>query len=138
MKTLLAFCLSYLEFLYSDPRYRFTDSKSSGHSDSNAYLALTGPVATWAISNDRGRIGISAAPTKLATNADNWYRLGVIRAYLDEFDETTSVTPTENAAWLGANLNRVESLFTDSNLQQSCSELLSLERSLADKYWGKP
>jgi hypothetical protein len=52
VKALLEFYVRYVDFLYLDSRYRFTDSKADGV---NASLRVTGPSLTWLIANDRGK-----------------------------------------------------------------------------------
>lgn len=55
MKTLLEYFLKYFDFLYSDPRYRITDSRTSGAQTIDAALTLSGPVASWSFANNRGQ-----------------------------------------------------------------------------------
>ena len=64
MTTLLEFYLQYLDYL--NPRYRITNSSTSGVATNDASLTLTGPETSWQIANDRGQILFSFAPTELA------------------------------------------------------------------------
>jgi hypothetical protein len=109
--TLLEFFLKYLDFLYLDPHFRITDSSTSGVANNGASLTLTSPLTTWQISNDRGQILIGIAPTKLAAQPRNWFRLSIIRQYLDDYDETNMVSPTEAVAWGRDNRDRIDDLF---------------------------
>ena len=138
MKALLEFLLRYLDFFYLDPRYRITNSTTSGVANINASLRLTGPVISWEISNDRGQIGFGAAPTKFSESPDNWFRISLIRQYLDGFDELNAVSSAETVSWIRDNIDRIEQLFTDSSATHSCEELIALAKSLAIKYWGPP
>lgn len=138
MKTLLEFFLRNFDFLYLNPDYRITDSTTSGNPTINASLSLAGPVVSWDLSNDRGQVGFNVAPTRLATEADNWFRIPLIRQYLDGFDEMNSPSPEETAAWIRENLGRLEQLFSDEEADRSCQELLNLAKSLAIKYFGAP
>lgn len=136
VKTLLQFYLQYLSFLYLDPRYHITDSTTSGNPTINASLTMTGPLLIWHISNDRGQIGFTFAPTKLAAQPDNWFRASLIRQYLDGYDETNTVSPEAMVGWIRDNADRIEGLFDDARAAQSCEALLNLAKSLANKYFG--
>ena len=138
MRTLLEFFLKYLDFLYLDPRYRGTDSSTVGVATSGATLTLTSPSTSWQLSNDRGRIGFAVAPTELAADSRNWFRLSIIRQYLDGFDETNAVAPTEAAEWARQNLSRIDDLFSSGGASASCEALTALENLNATKYWGPP
>ncbi|MGO9548120.1 hypothetical protein [Mycobacterium sp.] len=137
MKTLLEFYLKNFEFLYLDPRYRITDSSTSGVAAINASLTLTGPVVSWQLTNDRGQILFDVAPTKLSA-AENWFRVSIIREYLDGYDERNVVSPTEAAIWIRDNRDRIDELFSDSSAAESCQALTALENAKAIEYWGPP
>jgi hypothetical protein len=133
--TLLEFFLKYLDFLYLDPHFRITDSSTSGVANNGASLTLTSPRTTWQISNDRGQVLIGIAPTKLAAQRQNWFRLSIIRQYLDDYDETNVVSPI---AWVRDNRDRIDDLFSDTLAAESCAALIALEDANAVKYWGPP
>lgn len=103
----LEFFLNHFDFLYLDPRYRITDSSTTGAATSGATLTLTGTVTSWQLSNDRGEIGFAIAPTELAADSQNWFRLSIIRQYLDDYGETNAVAPAEAAEWARQNRSRV-------------------------------
>lgn len=136
MKTLLEFFVEHFGFLYLDPDYRITDSRTSGAPTIDAGLTLTGPVINWSIHNNRGQIGFGVAPTALADSPDNWFRISVIRQYLDGFDEMNVVQPSDTVTWARNNVGRIEELFSSTNAARSCEELIALEKALADKYFG--
>lgn len=138
MKSLLEFLVYYFDFLYLDPRYHVTDSTTSGDPMINASLTLTGPVISWELTNDRGQFGFAIAPTKLAQSPDNWFRATLIRQYLDDYDETDAVSPSETVTWIRSNLTRIEQLFTEGEAERSCEELINLAKALAIKYFGPP
>ncbi|OMC42389.1 hypothetical protein [Mycobacterium sp. IS-1264] len=136
MTTLLEFFLKYMDFIYLDPRYRITDSSTTGVATNNASLTVTSPVTSWQISNDRGQILFFLAPTKLAADARNWFRLSIIRQYLDDYDEMNHVPPTEAVEWARQNLARIDELFSDASASEACAALAALENANAEKYWG--
>lgn len=136
MKTLLEFYLRHLEFLYLDPRYRITNSATTGVATNNAALTLTGPVLSWSIANDRGQIQFGVAPTARADSGDSWFRISLMRQLLDGVDETVPVSVDAIVFWIRENKDRIEELFSDANVDRSCEELINLARALADKYWG--
>jgi hypothetical protein len=136
--TLLEFVLKHLDFLYLDPQYRITDSSTTGVATSGATLTLTSPATSWQILNDRGRISFSIAPTELATDAGNWFRLSIIRQYLDDYDEMNAVAPAEAVAWARQNRTRIDDLFSNVRASESCKALTALENANAVKYWGSP
>jgi hypothetical protein len=138
MKTLLDFFAAYFDFLYLDRRYRITNSRTSGAPTIDAGLTLTGPVTSWSIHNDRGKIGFDVAPTQFAASPDNWFRVPIVRQYLDDYDETNFPAPEATAAWIRDNLGRIEELFIEANAARSCQELSALEELLANKYFGPP
>ena len=136
MKTLLVFFLRYCDFLFLDPRYRITDSRTSGAPTIDAGLTLTGPVASWSLNNNRGRIEIAVAPTQSAASPENWFRITVVRQYLDGYDEMNAASPEETIAWTRDNLGRIEELFSNDSAANSCRALIALEEALATKYFG--
>ena len=136
MKKLLELYLRYFDFLYLDPRYRITDSITSGNPMINASLRLESPLLSWELSNDRGQLLVAVAPTQLANSPDSWFRLSLVRQYLDNFDETNPVSLEDKVAWMRDNLPRIEELFSDAKATRSCQELTNLAKLLADKYFG--
>ena len=135
MKSLLEFFLKYFDFLYLNPLYRITDSKTTGAEAINASLTLTGPIISWQVTNDRGQILLYLAPAKL-TAPENWFRSSIIRQHLDGFDERNAISSVEAVDWLRDNISRIEELFSDSSAARSCEDLTALENANADKYWG--
>ncbi len=136
MKTLLEFFSAYCSFLYLDPRYRITDSRTSGAPTIDAGLTLTGPVLSWSLVNNRGQVSFGVGPTKLASSPDNWFRGSIVRQYLDHFDETNPVSAVASAAWLRANLSRIEELFSENSAASTYAEMIELEETVASKYFG--
>lgn len=136
MKRLLESFLRYLEILYLDPRYRITDSSTTGSAMENASLRLTGDILSWRLTNDRGQIRLVVAPTKMDTS-ENWFRITSVRQYLDHEEEHGTVLTEEIASWLSRNINRVEDLFADdSAAATSCRVLIDLEEEKATKLFG--
>jgi hypothetical protein len=133
---LLEFYLKFLDFLYLDPHYRITNSSTTGVANSDASLTLTGATTTWQIANNRGQISFSLAPTKLAGDAGNWFRLSIVRQYLDNYDELNTVPLPETVAWARDNRGRIDQLFSDASAAESCRQLIALEDANAKKYWG--
>ncbi len=120
-----------------NPNYRITNSRTSGSDTINASLTVTGPILSWQIANDRGQILFDVAPTK-SISPDNWFRVPIVRQYLDGYDETNVVSLAESVAWIRDNAQRIEDLFVDSSAAQSCKALTALEEANALKYWGPP
>jgi hypothetical protein len=136
MTKLLQYLLRYLEVLYLDPRYRITDSSSTGSATENASLRLTGDVLSWRLTNDRGQIRLVVAPTKLE-NSENWFRITSVRQFLDHKEEQDTMLTDELASWLSVNINRVLDLFVnDSIAASSCEALIALEEAKANKLFG--
>jgi hypothetical protein len=135
MKSLLEFFAAYFDFLYLDPRYRITNSRTSGVPTIDAGLTLTGPGLSWSIHNNRGKLGIGVAPTTLADSPENWFRISVISQYLDNSEEAI-IDPTIMVAWARKNLNRIEDIFSDANTAKSCEQLRALEETIANKRFG--
>jgi hypothetical protein len=137
MKTLLEYFLRYFEILYLDPRYHITDSSTSGVATNNASLRLTGPILSWSLTNDKGQIVLYVAPTELAT-ASNWFRVSLIKQYLDSDDEIEYVSAADEIGWVRQNSGRLEQLFADaSKLESTCEKLAALRRSNANQYWSR-
>jgi hypothetical protein len=136
MTKLLEYFLNYLDTLYLDPRYRITDSHSSGSANENASLRLTGEVLSWRLTNNKGQIRLVFAPTQLET-PENWFRVTSVRQYLDNIEENGTMLTAELASWLGLNISRVSDLFADnSRAVDSCAALTALEEAKADKLFG--
>jgi hypothetical protein len=135
MKTLLAFFYNHFDFLYLNTKYRITDSSTDGVATNNASLRLTGPSASFWLSNDRGQISCDVAPTK-ADSPKNWFRITIVRQFLDGFEETKVVPREETAGWIRDNLSRIEALFANDTVSNSCEKISALEKAMADKYFG--
>ena len=135
MKTLLAVLYNHFEFLYLDPRYRITDSRTDGAATNDASLRLTGPVTSFWFGNDRGQVFCSVAPTK-SDSTSNWFYIPLVRQYLAGSDETTILPVAETAVWIRDNLSRIEALFTDESVDDSCEAMSALREAMADKYFG--
>ncbi|HWX99573.1 MAG TPA: hypothetical protein VNY55_06760 [Mycobacterium sp.] len=134
MRVLLEFLLKYLDFLYLDPRYRITDSKTRGD---NASLTITGPDLIWHVANDRGQMQLSITPTRLAT-ARNGFWVSLIKQYVDGDEEIHYLSALDEIRWMRENGNRVEQLFSDaSTIETTCEDLKVLRRANADKYWSR-
>jgi hypothetical protein len=137
MEALLEFIVKNLDFLHLDPRYRITDS-TTGATTITGSLVLTSPTLSWNLSNDRGQMGFNLAPTA-SLKPEYWFRLSIVRQYLDGFDETIPVSAEEAATWMRDNIIRVEGLFAgESTAQASCADIIALEAANARKYWGNP
>lgn len=138
MKTLLEFVLRYADFLYLNPTYRITDSRTRGLADIDASISFTGEVLRWDLVNDRGQIYFTGAPTHQGS-AHNWFAVSLIRQYLEGGEDTGAAAPVDQANWLGANLVRIEQLFADEATSlRICEELAALRRSNSSKKWGWP
>ncbi|HYB36498.1 MAG TPA: hypothetical protein VEF72_12495 [Mycobacterium sp.] len=136
MTRLLECFLRYLGVLYLDPRYRITDSTTTGSATDNASLRLTGDILSWRLTNDRGQIRLVVAPTKLETS-ENWFRITSVRQYLDHKEEHGTVLTDELALWLSHNISRVEDLFANNSIAaSSCRALIDLEEAKAIKLFG--
>jgi hypothetical protein len=137
MKTLLEYFLKYFDVLYLDPRYRITNSSTTGVASNNASLTITGPVLSWQLTNDRGQFLLTVAPTALAT-PDNWFTVSLIKQYLNGQDEVDYLSATDEIAWIRENGERAEELFSDaSTIETVCETLRSLRRSNANTYWTR-
>jgi len=137
MKTLLEYFLRYFDLLYLDPRYRITDSSTGGVATNNASLRLTGPILSWSLTNDKGQILLHVAPTELAA-ASNWFRVSLMKQYLDNDDEIEYLPAADEIGWVRENSGRLEQLFADdSKLESTCDKLGALRRSNANKYWSR-
>lgn len=135
MKTLLAYIYNNFEFLYLNPQYRITDSSTDGNPTVNATLRFSGPSTSFWFGNDRGQVTCALAPAKIASQ-ENWFRLAIVRQYLEGLDETTPILGKDAARWVAENLAGVEDLFTDDAVARSCAEMTALERISADKRFG--
>ncbi|GLP75506.1 hypothetical protein TUM20983_26160 [Mycobacterium antarcticum] len=135
MKTLLAFFYNYFEFLYLDRRYRIVDSASSSSGTSDAWLKLAGPVLSVSINLNRGQIGIGIAPSTL-DSPKNWFRVPIVRQFLDGFEETNNVPPADTVAWFRDNVARLETMFGPDTALRSCEQIATIEKEMADKYFG--
>ena len=131
MKPLLEFYIRYFDFLYHDPRYRFTDSRTDGMS---ASLTVTGPTLTWLIAIEKGQPQLSISPTRLT---DNGYWISLIRQYIHGHEEIQYLPASEEIEWARENIGQIEQLFSDApNLEATCDKLRDLLRSNAEKQWG--
>lgn len=132
MKQLLEIFLRYFEFLYSDERYRFTDSRTHG---ANASLTVTGPAITWIITVDRGQLQLSVAPTQLPGARGFW--ISLIRQYLKGDEDIQYLSPPEEIDWARTHLNQIEQLFSDAaTLESNRDQLVELLKSNGEKQWG--
>jgi hypothetical protein len=138
MRILLQFFLEYLEVLYLNPKYRFTNSANRGLADIDASITMTGDQLVWQINNDRGQINWAVAPVHRA-NSEYWFWLPLIRQYLEGGDESPQDSPVQQAAWLTQHLTEVEELFDgDTSSARVCEELVTLRRWNSSRKWGWP
>jgi hypothetical protein len=138
MRILLQFVLEYLEVLYLNPRYRFTDSANRGLADIDPSTTITGDQLVWQINNGRGQINWAVAPVHRAAS-EYWFWVPLIRQYLEGGDESPHDSPVQQAAWLTQHLNEVEELFDGEAFSaRACEELVTLRRSNSSKRWGWP
>ena len=135
MKTLLTHIFDNFEFLYTNPQYRITDSSTDGRPTGDAFLRLTGPLASFWFTNERGRLFCDVAPTQSASQK-NCFRVPIVRQYLEGLAEVSASPAKETAAWIEGNLERIETLFTEDAVAKSCSERSSLERISAEQRFG--
>ncbi|BBU24753.1 hypothetical protein [Mycobacterium xenopi] len=137
MKALLEYFLAYFEFLYLDPRYRITDSSTRGLAAIDASLRLTGPTLSWNLTNDRGQMQLTVAPTELAT-PENWFWVSLIRQHLNGDDEIEYLSTAEEIEWARENSGRIEQLFSDSSaIAKNCEALRTLRQFNAETYWTR-
>jgi hypothetical protein len=137
MKTLLEYFLRYFDILYLDPRYHITDSNTRGLATIDASLRLTGPILSWNLTNDRGQMELTVAPTALATQ-DKWFWVSLVRQYLNGDDEIEYLSAADEIGWVRENSDRIEQLFSDgSAIETTCQSLRALRQSNADKYWTR-
>ena len=138
MTRLLEFIAQYLQVLYLNPAYRFTNSRSRGLADIDASITLSSERLTWVVSNDRGQFEISVAPTRVG-GEDDWFWLSVIRQYLGGGDDTEQGSTLDQVSWLATSLPAIEGLFADDRrAAEVCAELNDLQRANAYKNWGIP
>jgi hypothetical protein len=135
MKALLAFFYNHFEFLYLDVRYRITDSTSSGSAVADAALRITGPRMSVRVTNNRGQLECGLAPTK-HDSPENWFRIAIVRQFIDGLDESNRMLVADNVAWLRDNLARIESMFDDTVVIETCKGISALETVMANKYFG--
>jgi hypothetical protein len=76
------------------------------------------------LGNSRGQIDFAIAPTRFPS-PDNWFRLSVIRQYLEDCDETNFVPPEAEVAWFRDNRGRIGELFNDANAPRSWWDLIA-------------
>ncbi|MGA5466349.1 hypothetical protein [Mycobacterium sp. NPDC050041] len=131
MKKLLEIFLGHFEFIYADPRYRFTDSRTHAP---NASLTVSGPDLTWLIVLDRGQLELSASSTRLPGDG---FGISLIRQYVLRDDDIRYLSAPEEVDWARANLELIERLFSDASDVESITRALAdLRRSNGEKYWG--
>lgn len=137
MTTLLETFVRLLRILYLDPKYRITDSTTTGSPAENASLRLTGATLSWHLINERGQVYLSVAPTKMET-LENWFRITSVRQYLDHEVEHSTLLTDELASWITNNIARIEGLFADPIAPDSCKALIDLEEAKANELFGPP
>lgn len=131
MKKLLEIYLRHFEFLYADPRYRFTDSRTHAP---NASLTVSGPDVTWLVVLDRGQLELSAAPTRLPGDG---FWISLIRQYVRGDDDLRYLSAAEEVDWARENVGQIERLFSEaSDLESITHALADLRRKNGEKRWG--
>jgi hypothetical protein len=131
VKKLLEVFLRHFEFLYADPRYRFTDSRTHAP---NAWLAVSGPDLTWWITLDRGQLELSVSPTRLPGDS---FWISLIRQYLEGDDDIRYLSAAETIDWARENVGQIERLFSEASDVESITHALAdRRRRNGEKYWG--
>ncbi len=138
MRKLLEFVVYYLQVLYLNPSYRFSDSTNRGLADVDASVTLSSEVLRWVVTNDRGQFDLTVYPVRFAGD-DNWFWLSLIRQYLDGGTDAEQGSIVDQIVWLSENLGRIEQLFSDEvKAPAACADLVALRQSNAYKNWGWP
>lgn len=135
MKTLLAFLYNNLDFLYLNPQYRITDSSTDGNQTVNAGIQFSGPSTIFSFVNDRGQIACAVAPTNLLSQK-NWFRISIVRQYLEGLEDEKAISAEETASWVRANLGKIEGLFSDPSVTRSVDDMRTLKKTSAEKRFG--
>jgi hypothetical protein len=78
-------------------------------------------MSCW-LSNDRGQVLFDVAPTRF-DSTKNWFYIPLVRQYLEGLDQTEVLPVAETAVWIRENLSRVEALFADENVADSCDKI---------------
>jgi hypothetical protein len=131
VKKLLEIFLRHFEFIYAEPRYRFTDSRTHAP---NASLTVSGPDVTWWITLDRGQLELSVSPTRLPGDS---FWISLIRQYVRGDDDIRYLSAAEEIEWAQTNLEQIERLFSEaSDVEAVTHALADLRRKNGEKRWG--
>ena len=134
MKKLLEFYLANFDFLYSDPVYRITDSRTG--TEANAAMTVTGPVLVWSITIDRGQFGVTVGPAEKPEASDTFW-ISLLRQYVENHASIDYLSALNEVQWTRENLDRVVRLFDDPHTAGAAREdLRALRRANALKEWG--
>lgn len=75
------------------------------------------------------------APTEAAAWND-WFRVSLIKQYLNGEDEIEYLTAADEMEWVRENVDRIEQSFADGpTIDTTCESLKPLRRSNANRYW---
>ena len=140
MNEILQFILTYCSFLYAGERYgygryRFVDSRVGASFGGDAYLVLESEAMRMQFVRDRGELTLYFQGTSPKARK-RWFGLGVVRPLITGERVDSAVLNQSHAEFLSTHLEKIEALFTESNLANTIDALNGQERARAKELFG--
>lgn len=136
MNEILKFLIEFCSFLYERDGFRFIDSAVS-KSFGNAAIILGTSDLNIRFTRERGQLFADFKSNHYGKiNAYSWYSIDVVRQLITGENQYYSIMNEDNAIFLKENINKIISIFSEPNVQETIMRLKKLERIRAKKIFS--
>ena len=118
-------------FLFSTNQFQIIDSGSS-ESFGNAFLILERGDLRLQFLKDRDQIFLDFQPSSKKGNL-NWYSIDIVKQMITSEIEPSAELISRNLEFLKTNLDKIEQLFSKTNVDNTIKKLKQLERERAKR-----
>lgn len=136
MNEILSFILQHCSFLWSDGRYRFTDSGAAQSFGGDAYVVISSDRLRMRFVRDRGQIFLDLQEVGAGEKGE-WFSLDLVRRLLTDQRQDSAVMNDDYVRFFRESLAEIESRFADkSRLADTKKHLHELKRIRAKELFG--
>jgi 3-isopropylmalate dehydratase small subunit len=123
--------MKHCSFLYSQKMFRFVDSEVS-ESFGNAFLVLKHDNLCLRFVKDRDQIFLDFKPVN-KKGEKYWFSIDIVKQLVTGKIEESAEMDSEKSAFLKANIDEIEQLFSTTKTETTIKKLKDLERARAKR-----
>lgn len=135
MAIILAFIVSYMDFLWSGARFRIVHSEVSTSNGGDALLIVESARLRLRFVCDRRQLLLDLQPAFKA-GVDEWFSIDLIRRLLMGTREESAILDESYAAFLKERVDEIGDRFSAENSPKTLLELRNLKRVRAKEMFG--